>query len=123
MDKVQALDKFWNSFGIPAYDENSVPDDAKLPYITYNVVMDNLDNVVNMYASIWYRSTSWREVTLKACEIGKHIVEMYPPSIPFDDGRLYIARGNPFAQRLSDPSDNMIRRIYLNIQVEYLSAF
>mgnify|MGYP007057717663 CR=1 FL=1 len=28
MNKTQALHQFWNSFGIDAYEENSVPDDA-----------------------------------------------------------------------------------------------
>ena len=41
MDKIQALDRFWNAFGIPAYDKNSVPDGAKPPYITYDVASDS----------------------------------------------------------------------------------
>jgi hypothetical protein len=48
---------------------------------------------------------------------------MNPPSIKFDGGRLYIAKGNPFAQRMADPNDDMIRRMYLNIQAEFLSAY
>ena len=27
MNKAQALDQFWNGFGIPAWDENTVPED------------------------------------------------------------------------------------------------
>ena len=37
MDKYQAINEFWNRFGVMAYDENTVPDDAELPYITYGV--------------------------------------------------------------------------------------
>lgn len=133
MNKAQALDKFWNSFGIPAFDETTVPeyvDDGngnqiKLepPYITYNVVEDSLDSVTNLYANLWYRSTSWREITVKAGEIAKTIVEMNPPSIPLDNGRLYLAKGNPFAQRMEEPNDSTIRRMYLNIQAEFLTAY
>lgn len=133
MNKSQAITEFWNSFGIPAFDENTVPeyvDDGKgnliklqPPYITYNVVEDDLDNVVNLYASIWYHSTSWREVTLKVGEVSKRITEMYPPTIQLDNGRLYLAKGTPFAQRMSDPNDDMIRRIYINIQAEFLTAY
>ena len=36
MNKIQALDSFWNSFGLRAYDSMSVPDDAELPRITYS---------------------------------------------------------------------------------------
>lgn len=123
MDKAQALQTFWESFGIPAYEQTTVPESAKMPYITYSVSTDSLDNVVNMSASVWYHSTSWKDISEKTEQIARYIVGMNPPSIKFDGGRLYIAKGNPFAQRMADPNDDMIRRMYLNIQAEYLSAY
>ena len=123
MDKAQALQTFWESFGIPAYEQTTVPETAKMPYITYSVSTDSLNNVVNMTASVWYHSTSWKDISEKTEQIARYIVGMNPPSIKFDGGRLYIAKGNPFAQRMADPNDDMIRRMYLNIQAEYLSAY
>jgi len=123
MDKAQALQNFWESFGIPAYEQTTVPESATMPYITYSVSTDSLDNVVNMYASVWYHSTSWKDISEKTEQIARYIVGMNPPSIKFDGGRLYIAKGTPFAQRMEDPNDDMIRRMYLNIQAEYLSAY
>lgn len=123
MDKAQALQTFWESFGIPAYEQTTVPESATMPYITYSVSTDSLDNVVNMYASVWYHSTSWEDISKKTEQIARYIVGMNPPSIKFDGGRLYIAKGTPFAQRMTDPNDDMIRRMYLNIQAEYLSAY
>jgi hypothetical protein len=123
MDKAQALQRFWESFGIPAYEQTTVPETATMPYITYSVSTDSLDNVVNMTASVWYHSTSWKDISEKTEQIARYIVGMNPPSIKFDGGRLYIAKGNPFAQRMADPNDDMIRRMYLNIQAEYLSAY
>lgn len=123
MDKAQALQTFWESFGIPAYEQTTVPETATMPYITYSVSMDSLDNVVNMSASVWYHSTSWKDISEKTEQIARYIVSMNPPSIKFDGGRLYIAKGTPFAQRMADPNDDMIRRMYLNIQAEYLSAY
>lgn len=122
MDKSQAINNFWQRFGLPAYDENTVPDDAALPRITYNVETDSLDNVVSLNASLWYRSKSWEEISKKADEIGEYITKMIPPTIQIDNGRLYITKGSPFAQRMEDPDDS-IRRIYLNIQAEFLTAF
>lgn len=119
MDKVQALDKFWNGFALPAYDESSVPDQAQFPYITYSVSMDSLGNVVNLHANLWYRSTSWRESTLKVEEISKDISYGFK-TIPFDGGYIYITRGAPFAQRMDDPDDNLIKRYYINVQAEFL---
>ena len=122
MDKSQAIDNFWNRFGLPAYDENTVPDDAALPRITYSVETDSLDNQLLLTASIWYRSKSWKDASKKAEEIGEYITKMMPPTIQIDTGRLYIAKGTPFAQRMTDPDDS-IRRILLNIDAEFLTAY
>lgn len=121
MTKAQAVQDFWSRFLWPAYDEGTVPDDAGYPRITYNVVEDELNHPVAMYASLWDRSTSWQRVESKAHEISEAITYLYPPSIPFDGGRLYITKGSPFAQRMID-EDDMVRRIYINIGAEYFSA-
>ena len=121
MNKAQAIQKFWESFGLPAYDEATVPKDAQMPRITYNVQTDSIEGILGLSASLWYMSTTWEEVSLKAEEIGNYIVKMQPPTIAIDEGRVYITKGQPFAQRMTDPNDS-IRRINLNIQVEFLTA-
>lgn len=121
MDKAQALHYFWSSFGLPAWDENTVPESATLPYITYETSTDSFENTISLSASIWYRSMSWTEISRKAEEIAAHIANMYPQTIKIDNGRLYISKGTPFAQRMSDPDKN-IRRILINIEVEFLTA-
>jgi len=121
MDKAQAIHAFWSGFGWPAYDEGTVPDDATYPRITYNVIMDSLDRPLAMYASLWDYGTSWERLSKKTYDVAVAISEMYPSAIPFDGGRVYITMGTPFAQRMTDEND-MVRRIYLNIMVEYFSA-
>lgn len=129
MDKAQAIHNFWSSFEIPAYDETDVPtegEDGKpieMPYITYSVTTDSIGGIISMSASLWYYSYSWKDISRKAEEIAERIVNMYPPSIKLDHGRLYLAKGTPFAQRMSDPEDDKIRRIYLNLQAEFLTAY
>ena len=119
MDKSQAVHNFWSGFSIPAYDENSVPGDAALPYITYSVATDSLGNPVALTGSVWYKSTSWEAASRKADEIaegiGSHKV------IALDNGYLYLTKGTPFTQRMPDPDDT-IKRIYINIMAEYLTA-
>ena len=122
MDKAQAINAFWNGFGWPAYDEGTVPDDAPLPRITYSVVTDSLGYPVMIPASLWDRSPSWERITKKAEEISQAIVEMYPPAIKIDTGRIYLTKGSPFAQRMQDAND-MIRRIYLNVDAEFFTAY
>ena len=69
MDKVQALHSFWNSFGLMAIDESSAYDERMdIPdnYITYEVQTSNLGDPVALSASLWYRSTSWADISQKA---------------------------------------------------------
>lgn len=120
MTKTQALNSFWNNFGIPAYEESTVPDDAQMPYVTYNVATGKLEDTVLLSASLWYHETSWRNIELKADEIARFIGGSY--IMKLNDGYLYIRQGAPFAQRMSD-DDPDVRRIYLNIAVEYLTAY
>lgn len=119
MDKAQVLQQFWSGFGMEAYDENTVPGNAPLPRITYQVSLDSLDSPVAIPASIWYRSTSWATITKKAEEISKAIGPG-GQSIKCDGGYVWIKRGSPFSQRMSDPDDS-IRRVYLNTEVEFLT--
>lgn len=117
MDKLQALYDFWASFDIPAYEETSVPDDAKLPYITYEAGISSFDEPIPLTASIWSKSLA--EISHKADEISEHILKMNPPTIPFDNGRLRIAKRTPFGQEMSDDTNRQKKRMVLGITVEY----
>lgn len=119
MDKIQALNDFWNSFGLIAYDESTVPDDASLPYITYSVGEDDFNYPVSLTASIWGRSMRWDGSTLKLAEISNRIGRG-GVIVPYDGGAMWIRKGSPFAQRMRDEDDS-IRRIYMNIEVEFIS--
>jgi hypothetical protein len=123
MTKGQAIQSFWERFDIPAYDETTVPDNAQFPYITYQVQTDSLDSVCMTNASLWYRSYSWKEISEKTEEISQAIARMNAPSIKIDGGRLYISKGVSFAQRMSDDSDDAVRRILLNINYEFLTEY
>lgn len=119
MNRTQALQNFWSGFGWSAYDENTVPENAEMPRITYSVLVANFDEPVALNASLWAFSRSWAEITAKAEEIN-NAIGLGGVIIQCDDGALWIKRGVPFYQRMTDP-DDMIRRIYINIEVEYLT--
>lgn len=118
-DKWQAINEFWNSFGLTAYDELSVPDDAEMPYITYSASVSNFENPIPISASVYYRSTSWVAISHKADEISAAIGSYYLQKI--DGGYMFIDRGSPFAQRMSDPNDDMMKRIYISLMVEFFT--
>ena len=120
MDKAQALHSFWSGFGIDAWDENTVPESAVYPRITYDVAVSDINQTNFLAASIWYRSTSWSEITAKAEEIGAEIGSG-GKLCHYNNGVLWITKGEPFYQRIGDP-DQMIRRIRINIAAEFISA-
>ena len=124
MDKWQAIQSFWGNFGWNAYDENSVQtgeNAPEYPYITYSAQVGSLNEPLALSASLWDRSDSWESVSKKADAIAEYIGYGYVV-IKIDDGYMYITRGQPFAQRMVDEDDS-IRRIYMNIQVEFLTAY
>lgn len=120
MNKSQALYKFWSGFGIPAYEQNSVPDDALLPYITYSEATSTIGNVTPLSASIWYFDDGWADIISKANEISEGI-GYGGATVQYDNGLLWVNRGQPFAQRMNEPSDNRIKRMLLNIYAEFIS--
>ena len=120
MDKAQALHAFWDGFGMNAYDENTVAENATFPRITYSVSTDSIGNLVILSASLWYNTRSWEDISKKADEIAAAIG--YGGKIlPVDGGYVWIMRGSPFAQRMAEPSDNMVRRMALNLNAEFLT--
>ena len=121
MTKAAAIYQFWNSFGLTAYEENTVPTNATFPYITYQLVTDSFDREVPVTASLWYRSESWTAINAKTEEIsqkisrGGKIISCY-------GGVVWLKRGQPFAQSMGDESDDLIKRKYLNITAEFMTA-
>ena len=120
MTKAAAIYQFWSSFGLTAYEENTVPDNAAFPYITYQLVTDSFDRDVPVTASLWYRSESWTAINAKTEEIS-HTISRGGKIIPCDGGAIWLKRGQPFAQNMGDESDDLIKRKYLNLILEYLT--
>ena len=121
MTKAAAIYQFWNSFGLTAYEENSVPVEATFPYITYQLVTDGFDREIPLTASLWYRSESWTAINSKTEEISQKI-SRGGKIIPCDGGAIWLKRGQPFAHSMGDESDDLIKRKYLNITAEFMTA-
>ena len=121
MTKAAAIYQFWSSFGLTAYEENTVTTEAAFPYITYQLVTDSFDREIQLTASIWYRSESWTGINAKAEEISQKI-SRGGKIIPCDGGAIWLKRGQPFAQSIGDESDDLIKRKYLNITAEFMTA-
>lgn len=108
-----ALYSFFSGFGIPAYEENSVPKDAKLPYITYEIQEPDWSETASITASVWYRGSGYAELFSKVDEIEKKIGGGI--RVPTRDGGcLYIYKGSPFSQVQPSEKDT-IKVAYLQI--------
>ena len=121
MTKAAAIYQFWSSFGLTAYEENTVPEDTVFPYITYQLVTDSFDREVAATASLWYRSESWTAINAKTEEISAHI-GLGGKIIKCDGGYIWIKRGQPFAQNMGDEKDDLIKRKYINVIYEFMTA-
>ena len=121
MTKAAAIYQFWSSFGLTAYEENTVPEDATFPYVTYQLVTDSFGREAASAASLWYRGESWTAINAKTEEISAHI-GLGGKIIKCDGGRIWIKRGQPFAQNMGDESDDLIKRKYLNLTFEFFTA-
>lgn len=121
MNSDQAIHKFFSSFGLKAYDENSVPDENdenSVPdnYITYPLSTGVMGYPLTNIPSLWYKSTSWEEITLKAKEImdgiDGHVID-------YDGGAIFLNTGSFKYQRINS-GDDRYKRMLLNIQMEFL---
>lgn len=134
MNKQQAYSAFWSGFGVLAFEENSVPTDdvieamiksglasSKYPYITYQVLLDDLDHPVFPTASIYDRSSSWERADVLANTISNRIHNT--DTIKLDNGRMFITKGSPFAQHMLEDGDMNIRRIILNLGIEFFTEY
>ena len=121
MTKAAAIYQFWSGFGLTAYEENTVPTDADFPYITYQLVADSFGREIPLTASLWYRSESWTAINAKTEEISQKI-SRGGKIISCDGGAIWLKRGQPFAQNMGDESDDLIKRKYLNITAEFMTA-
>lgn len=119
MDKEQALHQFWSQFGVEAFDRFTTPEEAAYPRITYECATDNIGAQLILTGSLWDRSTSWKTVTDLL-----HTIEaklgLGGQTINFEGGLLWVKKATPFSQRVGDEDDS-IRRIIVNIEVEFIS--
>lgn len=112
VDRWEALYAFWSSFGVAAYEENSVPTDPDhrpdYPYITYEASVSPFDSDVLLAASIWTRSTSWEDADRIADAVEAKIRDGFVQ--PYDGGMIYIVPNDPLSKHTGDPDDDLIKR-------------
>ena len=120
MTKGDALQSFFNSI-MPSYAESSVPDNATLPYLTYELITSSWNGgEVGLTVNMWFRTTSEKEPNAAVDRLSSAI-GLGGVQLPCDDGVIWLKRGSPWAQSLTDETDKTIKRRYINVTAEYLT--
>lgn len=116
---AKAVFGFFSSFGLPAYLDTSVPDNAALPYITYSCAVADWSEESAISASVWYPGTSYAPVFAKVDEIEKALTKRNIIKTE-DGGYIAIHKGTPFAQT-QDTGDSTCKAAYMNFNLMSLT--
>ena len=120
MTKGAALQSLFDGI-MTSYAASSVPENAKLPYLTYDFITSAWDGgEVGLTVNMWFRTTSEKEPNAAVDKLSKAI-GLGGVQIPCDDGVIWLKRGSPWAQSLTDETDKTIKRRYINVTAEYFT--
>ena len=95
-DTADALYSFFSSFGLPAYVEYTVPVDAELPYITYELREPEPGEKSSLTARVWYIDTDYTAICSKVDQIKAAIGRGV--SISVDGGAVWLWPDTHFCQ-------------------------
>lgn len=110
----EALKTFFSGFGLPAWSEDSVPDDEELPYITYSMSTPEWNQKSSMYARVWDRTRSNTRILQVADQITAAIGTT-GKIIPMENvGYLVIWPETPLIQIMVDGD---FRSAYINLSI------
>ncbi len=116
--KTQALQSFMESFDIPAYPQNQIPEDVSLPYLTYSKGFDPEGYAATVH--VFYATESELIADNKAVEICAVIGEG-GIQIPCDGGQLWITLDKPkwYASydNVADNENRTIKHRVININI------
>lgn len=124
MDKFQAMHDFFSSFGLKAYEENSVPDgkdSPAFPYLTYEASSSYGDSEIQINFSIWYRDDGMKAIDLKVQEIAESIG--HSKIIDCDEGSIVIRPGDSFSQSMGDEGDRLVKRKLFTLYAKFITIF
>lgn len=114
---AKALYSFYSGFQIPAYAEDSVPDDAKLPYITYTAPQSDTFTGATHQVRVWYAADKGAPDNTKINAKADEILAVIGRGIRMKagEGFVYIFPGNPVAQ--PQPADDATQIVYINLEI------
>ena len=120
---AKALHAFYSGFHIPAYAENSVPDDPKdpktqPPYVTYTVPQSGVFESATHQVRVWYPADKGAPSNVAVNAKADEIIAAIGQGVKLQAGNgfVIIYPGVPLAQL--QPSDDATRIVYINLQMD-----
>lgn len=117
MTKAAAINEYFNKF-ITAYPSTAVPEDASYPYMTYEYATDDFDHPVSITVQAYFHTESEAIPNAFADELADDIGRG-GVVIPYDGGAVWMTKGTPFVNSLSEQDNTFKRRIF-NITLEFI---
>lgn len=121
-EAVRGIYTFLSGFGVPVYDENSVPEDAVFPYMTYNPIITDWDGSALMQVRLWdYPGPDHSAGRIYGIvdQIGESI-DSESKILPVGTHKyVTLAKGEPWVQPQPTP-DVKARVIILNFEISTL---
>ena len=119
MNKYEALCNFYNSFGIPAYEEFSVSEKATMPYIRYEVITSSFDSEnTALSLQIYYKSETLTKIDAMTEKLSESLRN--GKTLKCDEGFIVLYRGEPFAQNV-ESGDKSVKCKYINITADFIT--
>lgn len=114
-ESVKILNLFFNKF-CPAYINDIIPNNAIFPYLTYSVEIPNFEEEGNIVVRIYNKGSGLIPLFEIADLINLEIREE-GTVIGNEEGMIYLTKGSPFCQVVTDDLNNTSLYINLTIQV------
>ena len=119
---AKTLNAFYSGFGIPAYAEDSVPDDPNdplslPPYITYTVPQSGVFYSTTHQVRIWYPTDKGAPSNVQVNAKADEVIAAIGQSVKLKAGRGFVCiyPSSPLAQM--QPADDKTRIVYINLEL------
>ena len=121
MTQEASLYSLFSSFGLPAYPNIAVPDDAAYPYITYPVVSGHFADDAFLSVYLYTKNESVSQLTARVRAIGDRL-KNGGETVDCDGGYVWLTTGDPWVNYMVDPDDTSVRFAVMNINVEFITT-
>ena len=112
IETAAKLKWFFSGFGLKAYLPQSVPEDERPPYITYNLSEPEWDTQGSTYCQVWYPKGRMEELLQKADEIMAAVGAGVKITMPSGYLMLYLAQ-----QQCQFMSDEWTNSVYIGLLI------